>query len=99
MHVASSPNGLGLVTASTAATATTAVTAAAASAAAATTTAAATAAIFARSCFVHGKGSPVVLFAVYASDSRLGFFIAAPFDKAETFAPARVAIHDDFATL
>jgi hypothetical protein len=90
-----------LVTASAATTTATTVAAAATTAAAATaaTTTAAAAAIFAWPGFVDGERPPIVLFAVHSGNGRLGFFIGAHFDKAETFASARVAIHDDLGTL
>jgi hypothetical protein len=83
-----------LVPASAATTAA-AVTAATTTAAAATTTAA----IFARAGFVDGERSAIMLFAVHAGDRRLGFLVVLHFDKAEAFAPAGVAVHDDLGTL
>jgi hypothetical protein len=97
-HMAASLRSL--VTASAATTTAPTVAAAAATTAAASTTATtAAAAIFARASFVDGERAPVVLLAVHSGNGRLGFFIASHFDKAETFASAGVAIHDDFGTL
>src|SRR5262249_34277961 len=77
--------------------------AAAAASAAAVTTAAATAAAatsrLARTGLVHGQRAAVVLLTVHAADRRLGFFIAAHFDEAETLAAAGIAIHDHFGAL
>src|SRR3979411_2483956 len=72
-----------------------------ASAAPPTTTpaAATTRAIFTRAGFVDGERPAVVLFAVHASDRRLGFLVVLHFDKAEAFAPTGVAVHDDLSTL
>jgi hypothetical protein len=80
----------------------TAAAATAAASAAAVTTAAATAAAtsrLARTGFVHGERSAVVLGAVHSADRGLGFFIAAHFHKAEALAAAGVAIHDHFGAL
>jgi hypothetical protein len=96
MHTASSLRSL--VTASAATTTTAAVaTAAASTSSAATATAATT--ILAWASFVHSERTAVVLRTIHARDGRLRFFVRAHFDKAETFASARVAIHDDFGTL
>jgi hypothetical protein len=84
----------------TASAATTTATAVAATTTAATTTTATTApAGFARSGFVDGQRAPIVLSAVDAGNGRLGFLVATHFDEAETFASARVAVHDDLGTL
>src|SRR3954470_20889755 len=99
-HMAASLRSLVTASAATTTAATTVAAAAATTAAASTTaTTAAAAAIFARASFVDGERAPVVLLAVHSGNGRLGFFIASHFDKAQTFASAGVAIHDDFSTL
>jgi len=97
---------VGLVTAASTATAATtttaAITTAAAATAAASTTATAattTATIFAWAGFVDSQGTAIVLLEVQAFNGGLRFGIGAHLDKAEAFAAARVAIHDDFRAL
>jgi hypothetical protein len=84
-----------ITTAASAATTTTVTTAASTATAAATTTAT----IFARTGFVHGQCTAVVLGAVDALDRRLGFCVAAHFHESEALAAARVAIVDHLGAL
>src|SRR5665647_2662305 len=91
--------------AATAAAGTTAVaaaTTAAATTVAATTTAAAEAAAAWRTClhgtgFVDDNATAAQRLTVHAGDCRLGFGIAAHFDKAKAFGATRVAFHHDFS--
>lgn len=89
--------------ATAAAAGTTAVTATAATTTvAATTTAAAEAAAAWRTClhgtgFVDDNATAAQRLAVHAGDCRLGFGIAAHFDKAKAFGATRVAFHHDFS--
>src|SRR5437899_2371803 len=73
-----------------------------ATAVAATTAAAAEAAATRRTCFhrtgfVHDNAAAAQRLAVHAVDSRLGFCIAAHFDKAKAFGTTGVAFHHDFS--
>src|SRR5436309_11506839 len=75
-----------------------AATAVAASAAATTTTAAA-ATVFTWAGFIDGQLPATDFLAVEAIDRGLGFLRAGHFDKAETLAASRVAVHDDLDRL
>src|SRR5437867_659387 len=83
-------------------TATAAVAAATSATAVAAATAAAEAAATWRTCFhrtgfVHDNAAAAQRLAVHAVDSRLGFCIAAHFDKAKAFGATGVAFHHDFS--
>src|SRR5665647_3296482 len=94
-----------IATAATGAAATAAAaaaTTAAATTVAATTTAAAEAAAAWRTClhgtgFVDDNATAAQRLTVHAGDCRLGFGIAAHFDKAKAFGATRVAFHHDFS--
>jgi hypothetical protein len=84
-------------TAAAKAAATAATAAAAITTAAAATTAAATPAIFARTRFVHGEGSAVMLLPIQGRNRGGRFLIGSHFDKTKAFAPAGVTVIDDLS--
>ena len=63
-----------------------------------TTASAARAALFPRAGFVHGQSPAIMLFAVQTRNGGLRLLVIAHLHESEAFAPARVAVHDDFGT-